>query len=248
VPIEITPDNVIICGHRRAEAAKSLGWQEIDAIVREDLADQGDAAVEERLINDNLHRRHLDPISQARCYERLLDLAKAQGLTRSNLPADLRGPRRDVIGRKLGISGRTLDRYLRVLKTPLAVQNAVSEGQVSIKAAGDIANLSTKLQQKLAHEVKQGKPVDQVVKAYLTDPKNRKRGNTNRRYKFAGDVLHQFLHHVRRTHFELHDRVLEIHHLSASEMEWLGKGKALIEQLLEQADKQATSAPEDGDD
>lgn len=34
-PIVVSQDNELIAGHRRLEAAKALGWEEIDAVVRE---------------------------------------------------------------------------------------------------------------------------------------------------------------------------------------------------------------------
>src|SRR5438445_9711668 len=68
-PLELLPDGTIVCGHQRAKAAETvLGWDEIDAWVNHDLADQGDLAVEQRLIEDNLARRQLDRLDQVRCY------------------------------------------------------------------------------------------------------------------------------------------------------------------------------------
>src|SRR5262245_41952849 len=70
-PIEVTPDYVIICGHQRVRAAELLAWTEIQAVIRDDLAGEGDASVFEQLVKDNLNRRHLDQLSQARCYQAL---------------------------------------------------------------------------------------------------------------------------------------------------------------------------------
>ena len=53
-PIEVTPDGVIVCGHQRVRALKKLGREVAAARVRHDLAGAGAAAVEERMINDNL--------------------------------------------------------------------------------------------------------------------------------------------------------------------------------------------------
>src|SRR5215510_5112745 len=56
VPIEILPDGTIIMGHQRVRAARLLGWERIDAVIRYDLEEQGEAAVLELLIKDNLDR------------------------------------------------------------------------------------------------------------------------------------------------------------------------------------------------
>jgi len=65
-PIEITPGYLVICGHLRIEAAKRLGWTEISAWIRRDLAEAGDEAVEKRLIEGNLVRRQLTDLDCAR--------------------------------------------------------------------------------------------------------------------------------------------------------------------------------------
>src|SRR4051812_42820141 len=58
-PIEVLPDGTVVTGHRRTWAAEVLGWEEIDAVVRDDLAALGEDAVEGWLIEDNLNRRGL---------------------------------------------------------------------------------------------------------------------------------------------------------------------------------------------
>src|SRR4051794_19579907 len=56
VPIEVTPDGMVISGHQRHRAAKKLGWAEITAWVRDDLAGDN-AAIARRHIEANLDRR-----------------------------------------------------------------------------------------------------------------------------------------------------------------------------------------------
>lgn len=129
-PIDILPDGTIICGHQRTRAAMFLRWDEIDVYVRRDLAELGEAAVEQRLIEDNLHRRHLDPLELARCYQHLA--AQTRQLPQDLLRSYHRGDLRDVIAKRLDCSGRTLDRYLRVLQTPIEVQNAFSHKELSL--------------------------------------------------------------------------------------------------------------------
>src|SRR3954452_12382219 len=51
VPIEVTPDLDVICGHQRLRALKKLGRTQVRAWVRHDLAEAGEACVEERMIN-----------------------------------------------------------------------------------------------------------------------------------------------------------------------------------------------------
>src|SRR5947209_18154020 len=114
-----------------------MEWDEIAVWVNDDLAAQGEGAVEQRLIEDNLARRNLDRLDQVRCYRRLVEMAQ-------DTPHDQRrshqlGRVRDVVGSRLGMSGRTLDRYLRVLDAPREVQDAFKAGDISLVAAAKVA-------------------------------------------------------------------------------------------------------------
>src|SRR3954447_13632483 len=106
VPIEVTPDMDIICGHQRVRALNKLGMTQVRAWVRYDLAEAGEACVEERMINDNLLRRQLDPLSKARYYRRLREISKS-------LPYEKQkrygfGDSRDELAKEFNISGRNI--------------------------------------------------------------------------------------------------------------------------------------------
>src|SRR4051812_38618228 len=109
-PIEALPDGTIVAGHRRAQAARHLGWSKVEVWVRDDLKAQGDAAVEDRFIWDNLGRRQMGPLEIARCYQRLKTNFRVNQSDRLS-DRDKRDLR-DQIGQRLGLSGRNLDRYL----------------------------------------------------------------------------------------------------------------------------------------
>jgi ParB family chromosome partitioning protein len=161
-PIEALPDGTIVCGHQRLRAAKELGWEEVEVCVREDLAEEGDVAVELRIISDNLHRRQLDKLDLARSYRRLRELE--QDLPPDERKASCSGDLRDILARKLGSqSGRNHDRYLRVLQTPPEVQEAFSQGKLSLVEAGKVAGLSLDAQHSIAAAIRAGqKPKDAV--------------------------------------------------------------------------------------
>src|SRR6516225_8645018 len=82
-PLEILRDGssgagTIIAGHKRTAAAKLLGWETLLVWVRDDLA-HDPAAVERRLIEDNLNRRQLGRLAKARLYKRLRELERGGG-------------------------------------------------------------------------------------------------------------------------------------------------------------------------
>ncbi len=51
-PIEVTPDERTIDGHQRERAAQKLNWDEVQVLVRYDLAGD-EAAIERRMIEAN---------------------------------------------------------------------------------------------------------------------------------------------------------------------------------------------------
>ena len=153
-PVEILSDGTIISAHRRTAAAGIVGWEEIEVTVRDDLAAQGAEAVERRLIEDNLDRRQMGPLAVAKCC-RALKLLRRPG--RKRLYDAEKGELRDQIGRRLGVSGRTLDRYLRVVEgTPREVRHAVEASLLPVTTAEKVAGLAKAQQEEIAKEIREG--------------------------------------------------------------------------------------------
>ena len=124
--IEITEDNVIIDGHQRVRAALKLGLDEVSVWVRDDLKD--DEAVEKRFIEANFNRRQMSKLDQARCYRRLRQIERCRD--------DVKGDLRDFVAERFGVSGRTLDRWDRLLNTPIEVQRAWEADKLTLAVAG----------------------------------------------------------------------------------------------------------------
>lgn len=222
-PVEALPDGTLVCGHQRIRAARQLGWSEIDVWVREDLAQEGPAAVEQRLITDNLHRRHLDKLDLGRCYLRLRELE-------ASMPRDKRhaysygADTRDVIARKLGCgSGRNLDRYLLVLQAPREVQDAFSQGKLSLVEAGKVARLSGDVQAEIGAEIRTGRHPKAVVRKRLTGSES-----LTQRYRQQCNEAAQLL----RLLWRLADQDKEADGLGADAIELLRRGKAKLDELL----------------
>ncbi len=164
-PVEILPDGIIIAGHQRCRAARHLGWSSIDVVVRSDLAEQGDDAVEAYFVKDNFMRRQLTPLGRARCVKRLMDVE-------GQIPTWNHYGRREAlkaeIGRRLRMSARNVARYLLVLDAPPVVQQAFDAGQLTLITAGKVAMLAKHKQRDLAKRIENGEPVAQVVKEVLS--------------------------------------------------------------------------------
>jgi len=151
--IDILPDGTILCGHRRVRAARRLGWTKIDVIVRDDLADDPEAA-EAYFIGDNYTRRQLTELQKVRCAKRRVELARRGKVA---LPAECRQRKktRDQIGWLMGKSGRHAERYLKLLEAPVELQHACDAGHLSLVEAAKIAGFSQQKQQQIVQQLRE---------------------------------------------------------------------------------------------
>lgn len=103
----------LVVGERRFRASILAGLLKVPAIVKKSLEDQ--TKLEVALI-ENIQRRELNAIEEARAYDRLI---KAFNLTQ------------EQVAQKVGKSRPSVTNTLRLLNLPVEVQRAVIEGKVS---------------------------------------------------------------------------------------------------------------------
>lgn len=104
---------VLVAGERRWRAARMAGLGTVPAVIRERL---GHDHLLELALVENLQRRDLTPIEEARAFEQLqtgLGLAQAE------------------IAARVGIDRSTVANALRLLRLPAEVQEWVDEGALS---------------------------------------------------------------------------------------------------------------------
>lgn len=142
-PIEITPDGVVLAGRKRCMALSELGYAEVLCRVRYDLADADEATMAQHVLADNIVRHQASS----------LELARAYKLLRENWPHPPTGDLRDAIGEFLNMSGRSLDRLSRVLKTPRPIQDAFEAGRLTLLEANRIASMPPAQQEAIATEI-----------------------------------------------------------------------------------------------
>src|SRR5439155_36382 len=111
-------------------------------------------AVFDRLVSDNLNRRQLDPLGQARCYQKLKENASA--LPGKGRSADAGIDLRDRLARRFNISVRNLDQWVGELAVTSVVPcvmtecsshgqgDASREGQASV-GAGCVTGCSSNI-------------------------------------------------------------------------------------------------------
>lgn len=93
-PITITPDGLLVCGRRRLEAVKRMGWRTLRVWVRSGISDELSRLLAQR--DDNELRMPLSPVEQAALYEELKkllaeDAARRQEASRFGADEDLGG-------------------------------------------------------------------------------------------------------------------------------------------------------------
>jgi ParB family chromosome partitioning protein len=136
-PIIVRPvaDNYeIIAGERRFRAAKSLEWETIPAVVK-DLDDDQAASL---AVIENLQREDLNPIDEARAYQRLMDL---NDLTQTQL------------AQEVGKSQSYIANKLRLLRLTPKVQSYLVSGQISSRHGRALLNLNAKDQERVLAEI-----------------------------------------------------------------------------------------------
>lgn len=103
----------IVAGERRLLAARSLGWKDIPALVREATDEQ----MLELALIENLHREDLNPIDRALAYRRLC--------TEFRLSAE-------QVAQRVGEDRTTVVNYLRLLDLSPNIQQMVVDGRLDM--------------------------------------------------------------------------------------------------------------------
>ena len=168
-PIVVTHDGTIVDGHQRVRACEELGIEEIDAVISQDT-EQAD--IDEGFVLSNLNRRQLDPLSKARALQSLMEIEYQRKGKELNTQHD--GDFRDRLAELLGgnISGRTIDRYLQLLRLPQAIQDAVSSGDLPMTKALKVESLDEDSQEEIVRRIAKGKRARDVVAEYVVPKKD----------------------------------------------------------------------------
>jgi ParB family chromosome partitioning protein len=131
----------VVYGGRRRAAALQLGLERVPCIVLD--ADDPDLLL--RQLIENVQRQDLNDVEQARAYARLRAQIVAE---RGKLPEnDLD----EAVGEAVGLSGRTVRRYLGLLDLPDEVQHMIRRGELNVTQAQHLRRVaSPKTQVELA--------------------------------------------------------------------------------------------------
>jgi ParB family chromosome partitioning protein len=114
----------IVYGNRRRAAAIVVGLDRVPCVILDDLDDE-DIVVQQVL--ENLQRLDLNDLDKSRAFEELLGIAAEQGRPQSEALEDL--------ARRLGLSARQIQRYLRLRQLSPYVQQLIAQGEIGVTVA-----------------------------------------------------------------------------------------------------------------
>ena len=118
----------IIAGERRFKASQILGLAQVPCIIC-DLDDNESAEV---AVIENIHRKNLSPVEEAKSFKKILD---KKYLTQEQLAS------------RMGMAQSTLANKLRLLSLDEAVQEALQKNQISERHARSLLKLTDKMKQ-----------------------------------------------------------------------------------------------------
>ncbi|MBN1895924.1 ParB/RepB/Spo0J family partition protein [bacterium] len=119
----------LISGERRLRAVMELGYERIPAYIM--AVDSEDRLLELALI-ENIQREDLNPIEVSRAYQRL---QQEYGLTQ------------EEVAKKVGKDRATVSNFIRLLKLPAVIQDALLREELSMGHAKAVGALSSPGQQ-----------------------------------------------------------------------------------------------------
>ena len=144
----------LIAGERRCKASALAGLTTIPAIIR-DMDDKESAKVS---LLENLQRRNLSAIEEARTYKRILEL---DNMTQEDL------------ARTMGRSQPMVANKLRLLSLPEEVQDALMKNQISERHARSLLTLPNKEEQlKFLDKIRQERLTVRELDALIKEYKN----------------------------------------------------------------------------
>ncbi|MFO7167355.1 MAG: ParB/RepB/Spo0J family partition protein [Chloroflexota bacterium] len=121
----------VVYGNRRRVAALKLGLERVPCI----LLDADDPLTLVQQLTENLQRRDLNDLEQARAFARLREQLRHQrGIGAEDTP-ETEGALDEAVGRMVGLSPRTVRRYLGLLDLPEEVQEFLRRGELNVTQA-----------------------------------------------------------------------------------------------------------------
>lgn len=131
-------DYVVLGGNRRLEAARALEWTRLDVVVRDDLGD-GEGALDEATIIENIHRKNLAPLREAAFLQRMVDRHGSQSR----------------VAERIGKTQAYVSQRLALLRLDPELREALDSGGLKVKDARRLAAIEDPDEQRAAWKAEQ---------------------------------------------------------------------------------------------
>lgn len=144
-PLEVDDQHRVLCGSQRLKVAVQIGMTTVPAIFRQFASEED---LEEHLVRDNLHRRHLTPRQRYLACRELerIEAVKARarmGNHKVGEPSRAQGTARKIASKEAGVSEATYERLKRVYESGnRQVQEDLDTGKISVTAAAEKVSAS----------------------------------------------------------------------------------------------------------
>jgi len=125
----------VICGHRRLQACRNLGWKSIPAL----LVEASDKSAFEMAITENVQRSSLDPLEEAEAFRRYISSYGWGGVSE--------------LARRIGKSEEYVSHRVLLLDLPPSVREKISRRQLSASEATELLWLKDRDQQEKLSEI-----------------------------------------------------------------------------------------------
>jgi ParB family transcriptional regulator, chromosome partitioning protein len=184
-PILVDKNHTVIAGHRRLQAAKELGWEEID-VIGLSLNAQEKMNTQELQLIENLHRKDLTPIEERDAYTAYMKETKTKP---------------EALAKAIGKSLVYVLRRLKLSQLTEATNKALKEGKIELGHALLLCQLSELQQKKTLEAIKQTDMTVQVLRDQLAfvpgmDFQDMDFRSSNREQKTLLDSFDKELHPV----------------------------------------------------
>lgn len=121
----------VVYGNRRREAALKLGLEKVPCI----LLDEHDPHTLLQQLTENLQRQDLNDLEKAKAFDRLRVVLKEQGISGD-------GELDEAVGRDVGLSSRTVRRYLGLLDLPEEIHDLLRTGELTVTQAQHLRRIT----------------------------------------------------------------------------------------------------------
>lgn len=224
------PAYTLVKGHTRVEIWGEMGHSTMEVMVRYDLIDATPATVKKMFLTDNGARRQQSRFDQARYAIELYQVEREEA---GKLPANDPLGREDLcaqLGRIMGVSGKTFQRYRNILRASAEVQDAFEKNVIKLVDAARVVTLPKADQERLAGRLRAGDDPKAVFAAFFP-PKGH--GHVK-----PADAVAAFARSLDAARADLAGRLADVKPGLVSRFErQLRSGRKLIKELLLKRDR-----------